>query len=557
MPPDSNQRSSEPNDAERLAQLEARLARIESYLGVSTEAPVLSTPPSASVPPLAMTQTEDELEFEVGQSWFALAGIVVLTIGAAFLLLLPFAGLPVGVPALAGGALSALLFAVARVWRAALGVAGARLRGAAMALLFLSALRLFLPETRCVFPLTSLVAGATLALVVAANFVIALQQKSSVLASLACLTGCVTVVVGGGMAWFALTLLLLVVAATVWAAHRHNWPGLTMAAIPIIAVTYLLWALGNPLRGGAMHFVGVPFGPLFLLGCIVVLAAGAWLRPLEEPEGAWAGIAALLTCGLGYGLFFAHTLMAFPSMAAPYQFTAFVGFLGLATAFWVRRQSRAATFLYAMTGYAALTVAIFKLTAGSAVFVWLSVQSVVVVATAIWFRSRFIVVANFLIYVAIVVGYVIDVENESGISLGFGIVALVSARILNWQQDRLELKTGLMRNSYLIGAFLVFPYALYHLFSAKYVGLAWVGLALGYYGLNLLVQNQKYRWMGHATLLLTTCYLVVVGTSHFEPVYRVLSFLVLGTVLLIVSLVFTRLRKRQRSDAHVSLPPAT
>ena len=31
-----------------------------------------------------------------------------------------------------------------------------------------------------------------------------------------------------------------------------------------------------------------------------------------------------------------------------------------------------------------------------------------------------------------------------------------------------------------------------------------------------------------------------------EPVYRVLSFLVLGTVLLIVSLVFTRLRKRQR-----------
>ena len=61
---------------------------------------------------------------------------------------------------------------------------------------------------------------------------------------------------------------------------------------------------------------------------------------------------------------------------------------------------------------------------------------------------------------------------------------------------------------------------------------------------NWKVQNQKYRWMGHATLLLTTCYLVVVGTSRFEPVYRVLSFLALGTVMVVVSLAFTRMRKR-------------
>jgi hypothetical protein len=109
-----------------------------------------------------------------------------------------------------------------------------------------------------------------------------------------------------------------------------------------------------------------------------------------------------------------------------------------------------------------------------------------------------------------------------------------------------------MRNAYLIGAWLVFPYALYHLVSGKYVGLAWVGLALGYYALNWIVQNQKYRWMGHATLLLTTCYLVIVGTRSFEPVYRVLSFLVLGTVLMAVSFVFTRLRRRSRVTGAVS-----
>jgi uncharacterized membrane protein len=106
-----------------------------------------------------------------------------------------------------------------------------------------------------------------------------------------------------------------------------------------------------------------------------------------------------------------------------------------------------------------------------------------------------------------------------------------------------------MRNAYLLSAFIVFPYALYHLVPATYVGLAWIGLALSYYGMNLLVRNQKYRWMGHVTLLLTALYLVIVGTSRFEPVYRVLSFLALGTVLLVVSLLFTRLRKAQRATA--------
>ena len=193
------------------------------------------------------------------------------------------------------------------------------------------------------------------------------------------------------------------------------------------------------------------------------------------------------------------------------------------------------------------------------VFVWLSVQSVVVVATAIWFRSRFIVVANFFIFVAIVMTYVALTTRESGISIGFGVVALVTARILNWQQHRLELKTELMRNAYLASAFVIFPYAIHHLVAARYVALGWTALAAAYYVMNLAVQNQKYRWMGHGTLILTTVYVVGTGVSRFEPVYRVLSFLVLGATLLTVSLLFARARRRQMltGDPPGNLPPAT
>ncbi|MBI5767308.1 MAG: hypothetical protein HZA93_05895 [Verrucomicrobia bacterium] len=556
--PDST-RPAAATEADRLARLEERLARIEAQLGIVADAvpPAVegaAGPMVAAVEagPAAHVRTEDEIEFEVGQSWFALAGIVVLTIGAGFLISLPFARLPVAVPALAGFAVAGLLLGVTRWWRDAIAPVANPLCGAAMVLLGFATLRLFFPEARQVVSIDSLAARGLLLLVVAGNFFLALRRRSPWLTALALLTGCVAVVAAGA-AWFALPLLAGLALAVVAAGRRHEWPELAVVAAPMAFVTYLLWALGNPLRGGAGHFSTEPvIAPLVLPLLVAVFAVAAWLRPREEAEGPRESVFALLNCGLGYGVFLLHTVVARREAVAGMHALAFVIFVGLAAGFWMWRQSRVATFFYAMTGYAALTVAIFKASAVPAVFVWLSVQSVVVVATAIWFRSRFIVVANFLIYVAIVLGYIVVTKHETGISLGFGVVALVSARILNWQKERLELKTGLMRNAYLVGAFLVFPYALYHLVPVKYVTLAWVGLAVGYYALNVLIENQKYRWMGHATLLLTTCYLVVIGTRSFEPVYRVLSFLVLGTVLLAVSVVLARMRRRRESGAPSS-----
>ncbi|HMD62104.1 MAG TPA: hypothetical protein VKG78_11760, partial [Opitutaceae bacterium] len=48
----------------------------------------------------------------------------------------------------------------------------------------------------------------------------------------------------------------------------------------------------------------------------------------------------------------------------------------------------------------------------------------------------------------------------------------------------------------------------------------------------------------------TAIYLVVVGAGRLEPLYRNLSFLVLGSVLVIVSLIFTRLRARNAGSSR-------
>ena len=73
-----------------------------------------------------------------------------------------------------------------------------------------------------------------------------------------------------------------------------------------------------------------------------------------------------------------------------------------------------------MTGFVALSFAIIKATHPPDVFVWLSVQSVIVVATAIGLRSRFIVVANFAIYLAILACYVAVAGRSAESALASG-----------------------------------------------------------------------------------------------------------------------------------------
>jgi|CZKI01.1.fsa_nt_gi hypothetical protein len=541
-----NERVPEEATARRIAQLEERLARLEARIGLGAgESPAPVPAPAGPAAPAG--RPEEDLEFKVGQNWFAVAGILALAIGAAFTLCLPYARLPAAVPALAGGVVAAGLFLLAHVWRRSFELVAGYLRGAGMALLFFATLRLYFFGAQHVLATGDLAGRAPLVLVVALNLAIAWRRRSPWLTGLALAMGYATAIAVGS-AWFVLGSVALLSALVVAATHRAHWPLLRVAGIALSYATYLIWAIGNPFLGGALHFATAPaLAPAVVLAVTAIFAAGACLRPNLATEDAGTSFGALLNCGLGYLLFLAHTVAAFaPSLAVAHGLASAV-FLGLATLFWVRERSHVSTFLYAMTGYAALSVAIMKASAVPDVFVWLSLQSVVVVTTAVWFRSRFIVVANFLMFVAIILGYVVVAERETGISIGFGLVALVSARILNWQRDRLELKTELMRNAYLVGAFLVLPYALYHLVPGRYIGLAWVGLALAYYVLNLAVHNRKYRWMGHATLLLTTCYIAVVGTRQFEPLYRIVSFLVLGTVLLIVSLSFTRWRSRQRA----------
>lgn len=535
---------SEPALAETLQRLERRLARLEAHLELPPLESAAASPRAASPDP-----AEGDLEFVVGQNWLASVGILVLTCGVGFALSLPLAGLPPVVPSLAGFVVAAGLWLLAHRWRTSFELVAGYFRGAGMGLLYFATLRLFFFGETHVVDIDAALGRLLLSGVVLANFAVALRQRSVWLLGLALFTGLATAV-AIGTPTFVFVGVALVLALATHAVIRHEWPWLLLFVIPAGYFAHLLWLLNRPWAGRSFELVVQPdAGSMIVLAYVLIIALGSFLRHDRSEEDPATVMAVLLNCGTGYGLFLLATMGTTPAGYGPAHLAAAVVFLGLALVFWRNEGSRISTFFYAMTGYLALSVALVDLVPIPNLFIWLSAQSLLVVATALWFRSKLIVVGNFFIYLAIVVAYTAVERNETGISIGFGVVALLTARILRWQQERLELKTEMMRNAYLASAFIVFPYSLYHLVPRAFVTVSWVSVAVAYYLMNLIVRSPKYRWMGHLTLLLTALYVIVVGIFQLSSAYRIGSFLVLGTVLLAVSLAFTLVRERKRRAA--------
>ncbi len=532
-----------------VMQLNERVLHVEKQLGISP--PVHKAIEPEPVPAeMESTQSGDQetLEFEVGQTWFALIGIVVLAIGMAFLLSLPFASLPGWLPSIGGYLVCGVVFVVAKISAKSFQDISKYLRGAGMLLLFFATWRLFDFSPEPALSGGSLTGRLLLILVVVTNVVLAWRRNSQILFTISMITGMAACLVGEGN-WFPLVGISALVALAGFVQVKLEWRSIAPVTFVLAIIAYILWAIGNPLVSDELAISSEFYMMVWAIPVWVTLVSVTiMLRPDTTVEDGPVQVSDLLLCGFGFGLFFLHHLIAFDQQLLFSHLAMALIYLLLSMVFWVREQSRISTFFFAMTGYMALSFALIKAFEGTEMFVALSLQSLVVIATAVYFSSPFIIVANCLIFIGIIGGYIFVTDVEKGMSIGFGVVALISARILNWQKERLVLKTELMRNTYLLIAFLILPYALYFLVPEGYAAVALVGLALFYYGLHLTLGNRKYRWMGHATLLLTALYTVLIGTAQLDSHYRIITFLILGSIMLIVSLIFTMRRaKRTKS----------
>ncbi len=531
-----------------LNDLDARITKIENHLQISAHSELHegsedSTP--AEIEQLSSEEKEDRLELRIGQFWFAKVGIVVFFIGIAFLISFPFENIPVIGDIFFGYLLSVSVFFLSRYWKETYTNLSGYLLGGGMFLFYFTTLRLkfFGPAAAEQIITNSYIEAILLTVSAAVNLIAAVNRRSKYLVLLALTFGYVTAVLSE-YPYAVFILLTLMSLSAVYLRLKYNWYPFIFFGIFFTYLAHLLWFINNPVLGNSIQPVPEPqFNLLFLLLYCVIFSFDNRLRKDHQKENSTVIYSTFLNGTGCYGLFLLITFAAEHKAAPVYNLLASIVFISLAISFWIKERSRYSTFIYAMLGYFALSVAIIYQFNSPSFFFLLCWQSVLVISTAVWFRSKFIILANFIIYIIIFIAYLLLEGKISSISLSFGIAALISARILNWKKDKLKLKTEMMRSAYLITALAIIPYALYHAMPRSFISVSWICVAVIYYILSIILKNRKYRWMALLTLLLTVGYVFIIGITNEDPTYKIISFLALGFVMLIISILYSKKKK--------------
>jgi hypothetical protein len=539
-----------PSDSEKINQIinylgniESRISRLEARLDIelSSSTSDLKQSPIFSN---SISVNTDSLENQIGQFWFAKVGTVILTIGIIFLLTFPYQNLPPALPGMAGFLFSGILFLLSLYWRDSLKFLSQYIFGSALLLLFFSTLRMhYFGKNPAIDNLA--LEMTILIFVTILHLIISYKRKSVYLTALGLTFAAVTALISNN--FYSIFILLMILSLLiVFLKLKYEWNGILIFGIIIVYLTELLWVINNPLIGNKVELQNPHY--LFVVSLIlfsVIFASANFLRANKEKEDSIVIVSTLLNCSLSYTCFFFITLIKFNDVAALSNLAASIIFISLSILFYLKEESKYSTFVYSMLGYLALSVAIISQFPKPDFFVWLCWQSLIVISTAIWFRSKIIIVANFIMYLMIFFAYLAMADKISVVTLGFGIVALLSARILNWKKDRLDLKTEVMRLFYLGAAFFIFPYALFFIVPKDYISLSWTIVAVFYYIVSVILKNRKYRWMAILTFLLTIIYILLVGSTGSESIFRIISFIVLGFVLLIISIFYGKMKSKK------------
>lgn len=365
-----------------LAHLDERISRIEQHLNLQP----IGLKQKSAAPTTENIPQKETLELQIGLYWFAKVGIAAIITGVIFLLLQPYRNMsPLFAPAL-GFAAAGLVLLSFRYLRASTPFLAGYLLGSGLLLAFIATLRLhFLTDNPALTgQMTEIV---FLLLVFVASLFVSLSRKSIYLVAVSLTMGYATgLLADGNYSFFMITAV--VASLTVYLAVKYEWHNLVVFGIALTYSAHFLWFINDPLVGNQIELRTSSFvTALFVLFWILVFAAASFAQGKDIKEDSVTLLSSLLNCMGGYGLYFLITITKFQDRLPSLHIMASAVFITLAAIFWTQQKSRFRTFFYAMTGYAALSVAIVAGFKTPDFFIWLCWQSLLVVSTAVWFLS--------------------------------------------------------------------------------------------------------------------------------------------------------------------------
>lgn len=373
---------------------------------------------------------------------------------------------------------------------------------------------------------------------------ISVRKKSEIYAVIMLLLAALTAVFSNST-HFMLSLMVMMALVSVFLFFRMGWWRLLFLSQFLVYISYLIWILSNPFMNRPMQLVTAHhFTYLYLFGVAVVYSMINFIkkeRLISEP----VIYAAVIFNGFSFTAFLILLVNLFFSNNYVEIFSAIFLFCFVFSIFLKFKSTwKASPSIYALYSFVSLSIALYGIRGLPFGYLLLSVESLLVIIMALWFRSRLIVVMNIILYLSLLFAYFFTSDKMNAINFSFAIVGLVSARILNWKKERLEIKTDLMRNIYMIAAFMMVLFALYKAFPVRYVTFSWIGAALFYFLLSIILKNIKYRWMAIFTFIASALHIFIVDLANIEMVYRIMVFLVLAVISIMVSIYYNKRIKK-------------
>ena len=520
----------------RLSRLESTLLNAENEnLNRSEERPQPADPSLVSG---TLNEEDKGLESRIGRFGLAWLGNIVLLFGIAFLTqYLMILGHRI-FSVILGYIVAGSIFFLADYLKKTNDHLAFMFKMNSQILLFYITLRLHFFST---LPILSGKAISLILLLLLISFqaYFSVRNKSQAFATLSVVFALTTAIVSDST-HFMLLLILLTAAGSCYYYYRFNWSPLLVATIIFTYMSFFLWLVGNPVMGHSMELITEKYsGVIYLFGlgsCFSILlvfrkkdtSADDFLTGLTFLNGLLFTI--LLTIVV-LGLFIKNYVALFSIIS--------ICCLIYSTLLHSKSDWNFASAFYALYGFMAMSIAVYGLVGFPQGYLLLSVQSLIVVSMALWFRNRLIVVMNSMLFLTILFLYLVSSKAIDGVNFSFALTALISARVINWKRSRLQIKTDLLRNLYMIEGFFMVLYALFHSLPKQFIALSWTIVALLYFLLGNILKNVKYRYMALGTMICAALYLFIVDLARIELIYRVLALLVLAAISIGISIYYS------------------
>lgn len=386
-------------------------------------------------------------------------------------------------------------------------------------------------------------------LVVAIQLFISVKRKSTLLAGIALILLSIVAIVSD-TTHTMLSMAAVTATISVIFLYRFGWIRLLYLSIILVYLINIFWFFNNPIMGNPLQAVKVHnfgFIYLFVIGALYSLVA---LINKSESFSSGGIIGSIVFNGLGFStLLLLYVLSFFID-----DYVLLIGSVSLfcllySVVLQLKSEWKITAAFYALYGFVTFSVAVHGIYDFPRAYFLLAIQSLLVVSMAIWFRSKFIVVMNTLLFISLLIFYLSASTLTDGINISFSLVALLTARILNWKKDMLTIKTDLLRNIYLIIGFIMILITLYHLMPVRYITLSWTSAAVIFFVLSLILNNVKYRYLALGAMIAAAIYLFIIDLARIELVFRIIALMFLAIISIGLSIYYSKKSKR-KSDKN-------